>query len=153
MPCSLMGPPSVRHIKLGVHVLNVRSYPGRPIAAFIFAIAVYLSCSIPAIRTVVTPVEGVDSPEDQVQAMQLVSAGNVIMLGLLGLVIALQVRGPRGMLRCSIIRLLIFFLRPRRSVRSMESGRSGQPLPRWRLRSGSWPRRRRPSRGAGWIWP
>jgi hypothetical protein len=67
--------------------------PVRLIAAFVFAIAVYLTCAIPAIRTVVTPVEGVDSPQDQVQAMQLLSAGNVIMLGLLGMVIALQVRG------------------------------------------------------------
>lgn len=63
-------------------------------AAFIFAIAVYLSVDIPASRTIATPVEGVDTREDQIEALRILSAGNVIMIVLLGAILTLQVGRP-----------------------------------------------------------
>lgn len=65
------------------------------VAAFVFAIAMYISVTIPAIRTVVTPVEDVDTREDQIEAMRVLSAGNTLIMVLLGGILALQVRGPR----------------------------------------------------------
>lgn len=61
-------------------------------AAFIFAIAVYLSVGVPASRTIATPVQGVDTREDQIEALRILSAGNVIMIVLLGAILTLQVR-------------------------------------------------------------
>jgi len=46
--------------------------------------------TIPAIRTVVTPVEGVDTREDQIEALRVLSAGNTLIMVLLGGVLALQ---------------------------------------------------------------
>jgi ER membrane protein SH3 len=51
----------------------------------------YITVTIPAIRTVVTPVEGVDTREDQIEAMRILSAGNTLMMVLLGGVLTLQV--------------------------------------------------------------
>ncbi|PSR73796.1 hypothetical protein PHLCEN_2v10366 [Hermanssonia centrifuga] len=65
-------------------------FDGSSLAAYIFAIAVYLSVGVPASRTVATPVEGVDTREDQVEALQILSAGNTIIIVLLGAVLALQ---------------------------------------------------------------
>jgi hypothetical protein len=62
------------------------------IAAFVFATAMYITVTIPAIRTVVTPVESVDTREDQIEALRLLSAGNTLIMVLLGGVLALQVR-------------------------------------------------------------
>jgi hypothetical protein len=62
------------------------------IAAFVFATAMYITVTIPAIRTVVTPVEGVDTREDQIEALRVLSAGNTLIIVLLGGVLALQVR-------------------------------------------------------------
>lgn len=61
-------------------------------AAYIFAIAVYLSVGVPASRTVANPIEGVDTREDQVEALRLLSAGNTIIIVLLGAVLVMQVR-------------------------------------------------------------
>ena len=61
-------------------------------AAYIFALSVYLSVGLPASRTIATPVEGVDTREDQIEALRLLSAGNTIIIALLGGVLALQVR-------------------------------------------------------------
>jgi ER membrane protein SH3 len=55
----------------------------------------YITVTIPAIRTVVTPVEGVDTHEDQIEAMRILSAGNTLMMVLLGGILALQVSEPR----------------------------------------------------------
>ena len=52
----------------------------------------YITVTIPAIRTVVTPVESVDTREDQIEALRLLSAGNTLIMVLLGGVLALQVR-------------------------------------------------------------
>jgi ER membrane protein SH3 len=51
----------------------------------------YITVTIPAIRTVVTPVVGVDTREDQIEAMRVLSAGNTLMMVLLGGVLTLQV--------------------------------------------------------------
>jgi hypothetical protein len=67
------------------------------IAAFVFATAMYITVTIPSIRTVVTPVEGVDTREDQIEALRVLSAGNTLIIVLLGGVLALQVRELNGM--------------------------------------------------------
>lgn len=63
-----------------------------PTAAYIFALSVYLTVGLPASRTIATPIEGVDTREDQIEALRLLSAGNTIIIALLGGVLALQVR-------------------------------------------------------------
>lgn len=60
-------------------------------AAYIFAIAVYLSVGVPSSRTVAAPIAGVDTREDQIEALRILSAGNTIIMVLLGAVLALQV--------------------------------------------------------------
>ena len=57
----------------------------------------YITVTIPSIRTVVTPVEGVDTREDQIEALRVLSAGNTLIIVLLGGVLALQVRELNGM--------------------------------------------------------
>jgi hypothetical protein len=52
----------------------------------------YISVTIPAIRTVVTPIEGVDTLQDQIDALRVLSAGNTLIMALLGGILALQVR-------------------------------------------------------------
>jgi hypothetical protein len=61
-------------------------------AAFVFATAMYISVTIPSIRTVVTPIEGVDTRQDQIDALRVLSAGNTLIMVLLGGILALQVR-------------------------------------------------------------
>ena len=63
-----------------------------PTAVYIFALSVYLSVGLPASRTIAAPVEGVDTRADQIEALRLLSAGNTIIIALLGMVLALQVR-------------------------------------------------------------
>ncbi|KAI0788831.1 Shr3 amino acid permease chaperone [Abortiporus biennis] len=65
-------------------------FDGSSLAAYIFAIAVYLSVDVPASRTIATPVPDVDTKEDQVEALRILSAGNVIIIVLLGAILALQ---------------------------------------------------------------
>ncbi|KAI0763763.1 Shr3 amino acid permease chaperone [Trametes elegans] len=65
-------------------------FDGSSLAAYIFGLAVYLTVGIPACRTVVDPVPGVDSAEDRVEALRVLSAGNTIIIVLLGGVLALQ---------------------------------------------------------------
>ena len=60
-------------------------------AAYVFAITVYLSVGVPACRTVANPVVDVDTREDQIEALRILSAGNTIIIVLLGAVLALQV--------------------------------------------------------------
>jgi hypothetical protein len=52
----------------------------------------YISVTVPSIRTVVTPIEGVDTHQDQIDALRVLSAGNTLIMVLLGGVLALQVR-------------------------------------------------------------
>ena len=51
----------------------------------------YLSVTLQSLRTIVTPVEGVDTREDRVEAMRILAAGNTIIILLLGVILALQV--------------------------------------------------------------
>ncbi|CAL1714863.1 unnamed protein product [Somion occarium] len=67
-------------------------FDGSSLAAFVFAIAVYLSVGVPASRTIATPVEGVDTREDQVEALRILSAGNVIIIVMLIGILVLQER-------------------------------------------------------------
>ena len=61
------------------------------LAAYMFGVVVYLTVTINSLRTIVNPVENVDTREDQIEAMQILSAGNVIIVGSLGLILVLQV--------------------------------------------------------------
>jgi len=65
-------------------------FDGGSLAAFVFATTMYITVTIPSIRTVVTPVEGVDTREDQIEALRVLSAGNTLIIVLLGGVLALQ---------------------------------------------------------------
>ncbi|KAL7280830.1 LOW QUALITY PROTEIN: hypothetical protein ACG7TL_005774 [Trametes sanguinea] len=58
--------------------------------AYIFALAIYLTVGIPACRTVVDPVPDVDTHADQVEALRVLSAGNTIIIVLLGGILVLQ---------------------------------------------------------------
>jgi hypothetical protein len=51
----------------------------------------YLSVTLQTLRTIVNPVEGVDSREDRVEAMRILAAGNTIIMLLLGAILCLQV--------------------------------------------------------------
>lgn len=60
-------------------------------AVFVFAIAVYLTVTIPALRAVVNPAEA--DPEFTLdQNLGLIGAGNTIIAGLLVLILVMQVR-------------------------------------------------------------
>jgi hypothetical protein len=59
-------------------------------AAVVFGIAVYMTVVVPTLRTIVTPLAD-DTRQDRIEAMQLLSAGNVIIMACLGLVLLLQV--------------------------------------------------------------
>ncbi|TFK39346.1 Shr3 amino acid permease chaperone [Crucibulum laeve] len=65
-------------------------FDGSSLASFVFSIVVYLTVTIPALRTIVIPVPNVDTREDQIEAMRILSAGNIIMIGCLGLLLLLQ---------------------------------------------------------------
>ena len=62
------------------------------LAVYVLTIAVYLTVTIPSLRTIVDPVAGVDTRDDQIEAMRVLSAGNTIMVILLVGVLLLQVR-------------------------------------------------------------
>lgn len=65
-------------------------FDGGSLAAYMFGIVVYLTVTISSLRTIVNPVENVDTRADQVEAMRILSAGNVIIVGCLGLILVLQ---------------------------------------------------------------
>ncbi|KAI0629200.1 Shr3 amino acid permease chaperone [Trametes polyzona] len=65
-------------------------FDGSSLAAYIFALAVYLTVGIPACRTVADPVPDVDTQDDRVEALRVLSAGNTIIIVLLGAILALQ---------------------------------------------------------------
>jgi hypothetical protein len=74
----------------------------------VFALAVYITVGIPSSRTVAVPVVGVDTREDQIEALRILSAGNTIIIALLGAVLALQVTQPFFCL--SVVLMLINLL-------------------------------------------
>ena len=61
------------------------------LVAYMFAVVVYLTVTINSLRTIVNPVENVDTRGDQVEAMRILSAGNVIIVACLVFVLVLQV--------------------------------------------------------------
>jgi len=64
-------------------------FDGSSLAVFVFAIAVYLTVTIPALRAVVNPAEA--DPEFTLdQNLGLIGAGNTIIAGLLVLVLVMQ---------------------------------------------------------------
>lgn len=65
-------------------------FDGTSLATYVFGIAVYLTVTIPSLRTIVTPLEQVENRGDQVDAMRVLSAGNIIIIICLGLILALQ---------------------------------------------------------------
>jgi hypothetical protein len=84
-------------------------------AGYVFAIAVYITVIIPALRTIVTPAENVDTREDRIEAMRLLAAGNTIVMVILGAILALQVcLGDRAYLLSLI--LSRGFLRPDKNM-------------------------------------
>ncbi|KAK7679454.1 hypothetical protein QCA50_017508 [Cerrena zonata] len=97
-------PPAIKallHAVMGVGIIGLIGkihkwddsamfFDGSSLAAWVFAIAVYLSVNIPSSRTIATPVENVDTREDQIEALRLLSAGNIIMIVLLGGILVLQ---------------------------------------------------------------
>ncbi|KIL00768.1 hypothetical protein PAXRUDRAFT_821349 [Paxillus rubicundulus Ve08.2h10] len=64
-------------------------FDGSSLVAYIFAVSVYLAVTIPSLRTVVTPAE-VDTRDDRIEAMRILSAGNTIMMVVLGAILILQ---------------------------------------------------------------
>ncbi|KAI0793969.1 hypothetical protein C8Q74DRAFT_1246037, partial [Fomes fomentarius] len=66
-------------------------FDGSSAAAYIFAIAVYLTVNIPSCRTVVEPIADVDTEEDRLDALRILSAGNTIIIVCLVGVLVLQV--------------------------------------------------------------
>jgi hypothetical protein len=81
----------------------------------------YITVTIPAIRTVVTPVEGVDTREDQIEALRVLSAGNTLIIVLLGGVLALQVRERSCLSFGERSTDILFFV-----TRTRRGGRSGR---------------------------
>ena len=68
--------------------------------AFVFGIAVYTTVTIPSLRTIVDPVVGIDTRDDQIEAVRVLSAGNTILVVLLGgLLLPRRVARLRGGLR------------------------------------------------------
>ena len=61
-------------------------------AAYVFCIVVYLTVTIPSLRAIAEPTKE-EVYNDQVMAMRVLSAGNIIIIGSLLLILALQVRG------------------------------------------------------------
>ncbi|KAL0953420.1 hypothetical protein HGRIS_004657 [Hohenbuehelia grisea] len=97
-------PPAIKallHALVGVGVIGLLSklhkwddsamfFDGSSLAAYVFSIAVYLTVTIPTLRTIVTPVPNVDTFEDRVEALGVLSAGNVIIALCFGGILALQ---------------------------------------------------------------
>jgi ER membrane protein SH3 len=75
------------------------SFPGyacsnnSSLAAYMMGVVVYLAVTINSLRTIVNPIENVDTREDRIEAMRILSAGNVIIGACLGLILVLQVNG------------------------------------------------------------
>jgi len=64
-------------------------FDGSSLAVIMFAFAVYITVVIPTLRTIVTPLVE-DTRRDRIEAMTLLSAGNIIIMGCLGLILLLQ---------------------------------------------------------------
>jgi hypothetical protein len=74
------------------------SYGCLETAAYVFGIIVYLSVTVPSLRAIAEPTTDSEIYDDQVMALRVLSAGNIIIIGSLLLILALQVRGFRKIL-------------------------------------------------------
>ncbi|KAI0060922.1 hypothetical protein BV25DRAFT_1908138 [Artomyces pyxidatus] len=97
-------PPAIRallHAVMGVGIAGLIGklhkwdesamfFDGGSLAAYIFGVAMYTTVTIPALRTIAEPVAGVDTREDQIEAMRVLSAGNTVVIVLLGAVLVMQ---------------------------------------------------------------
>jgi len=97
-------PPAIKallHAMGGIGVIGLLSkllkwdesalfFDGSSMAAYIFGIAVYVAVTIPALRTIVTPIKDVDTREDQIEALRILAAGNTIIVVILGAILVLQ---------------------------------------------------------------
>ena len=83
--------PALATVACACHLPRVLGRSETPTAAYIFALAVYMTVGIPACRTVADPVPNVDTKDDQIEALRVLSAGNTIIIVLLGGILALQV--------------------------------------------------------------
>ncbi|KAJ7180428.1 Shr3 amino acid permease chaperone [Mycena filopes] len=75
--------------KLHVWDDSAMFFDGSSIVSLIFALSLYLTVVVPALRTIVTPLEE-ETRSDRIQAMQLLSAANIIIMVCLGLILLLQ---------------------------------------------------------------
>jgi len=96
-------PPAIKallHGMVGVGMIGLLSklhnwddsamfFDGTCLGAYVFAIAVYVTVIIPSLRTIVIPLE-IDSKEDRLEAMRVLSAANIIIIGCLGGILTLQ---------------------------------------------------------------
>ncbi|KAF8227541.1 hypothetical protein L208DRAFT_1424705 [Tricholoma matsutake] len=97
-------PPAIKallHGMVGVGIIGLVSklhkwddsamfFDGSCLGAYVLCISIYLTVIIPALRTIVTPLEGVDTREDRIEAMRVLSAGNVMIMVGLGAILVLQ---------------------------------------------------------------
>ncbi|TFK18454.1 hypothetical protein FA15DRAFT_603276 [Coprinopsis marcescibilis] len=65
-------------------------FDGTSLVCYVFGVVVYLTVTIPGLRTIVMAASEVEDEQVQVEALQVLSAGNIIIIGCLGLVLALQ---------------------------------------------------------------
>lgn len=80
--------------------VNYRLIASSEQVVYVFGIMVYLSVTVSALRTIANPIAG-ETHDDQIMALRVLSAGNVIIIGCLTLILALQVRTQRFSLTVS----------------------------------------------------
>jgi len=98
-------PPAIKallHSMMGVGLVGLLSklhkwdesamfFDGSSLAVYVFSVAVYMTVTLPALRAIVEPPEALQDGEDeQIQALRVLSAGNVIIVVCLGAVLFLQ---------------------------------------------------------------
>lgn len=96
-------PPAIKallHGMIGVGLIGTLSklhkwdesamfFDGSSLVAYVFSIVLYVTVTIPSLRTIVTPLQE-ETKEIQVQALSVLCAGNVIIIVCLLAVLALQ---------------------------------------------------------------
>ncbi|OCH91023.1 hypothetical protein OBBRIDRAFT_775931 [Obba rivulosa] len=99
-PPAIKARPALLHAVMGVGIIGLVGklhrwdetamfFDGSSLAAYVFSVAVYLAVGVPASRAIATPLEE-HTREDQIEALRVLSAGNTIIIVLLGLVLVLQ---------------------------------------------------------------
>ncbi|KAF8742526.1 hypothetical protein AX14_003924 [Amanita brunnescens Koide BX004] len=96
-------PPAIKallHGMVGVGIIGIISklhqwdesakfFDGSSLVAYVFSVSVYLTVTIPALRTIAAPLPA-DARETRIEAVRVLSAGNIIMMFALIGVLALQ---------------------------------------------------------------